>query len=256
MSEAIQKMGYGFIDDTDASLKTKSGGKFGLNAGTAFLTKFEHNPNSGKDKTPGDALDIVIQIGEKEFTCKVYPVSKVYDKNSVEITDVTSKEYISGYNAKLAQDNAVILHILKGTGVTEVQIRTALAAPVTSFVGFIGALVALLPTDFANKPLDVFLEYQWQISEGQDRTFLQLPKNMKGGYFVCPAQVGTWTEARTEGKLSYLNELGAVHPFDRDKNFMEGNKAKQQITGQESANSTLASAAAIPGTGQAKEGTW
>lgn len=253
MSEEIQKVGYGYVDDTDASLKTKSGGKFGLNAGTASLVKFEHNPNSGKDKTPGDALDIAVQVGEKEFTLKVYPVTKVYDSKSVEITDTASKEYIDGYNAKVKQDNAVIIHVLKSVGVTDEQIKSAVQN-VTNFVEFITALVGLLPTDFNKKPLDLFLEYQWQISDGQDRTYLQLPKNMKGGYFIAPAQEGTWEAKKEDGKLVYVNEKGTVHPFERDKNFMEGHKANQQIEGQEQANTTLAQA--IPGTGQAKSGTW
>lgn len=255
MSE-IQKIGYGFIDDTDASLKTKSGGKFGLNAGTAFMTKFEYNPNSGKDKSLADALDITIQVQEKEFNVKIYPVTKVYDKDSQEITDVTSKEYITGFNAKVSQDNAVILHLLKATGVTEAQIRAAFGTPVTSFVEFINSLVALLPVNFTSKPLDIFLEYQWTISESQDRTFLQLPKNMKGGYFACPAQQGTWIEQRVADKLTYINEVGTIHPFERDKNFMEGNKAKQQ--GGQAANDALASAANVApaGNGGAKPATW
>lgn len=254
MSE-IQKVNYGFIDDTDASLKTKAGGKFGLNAGTAFLTKFEHNPNSGKDKSLADALDITIQVQERDFNIKIYPVTKVYDKDSVEITDTSSKEYITGFNAKVTQDNAIILHILKATGVTEAQIRTAFATPVTSFVGFINSLVALLPPNFGSKPLDIFLEYQWDISEGQSRTYLQVPKNMKGGYFACPAQTGTWTEQRIDGKLTYVNETGTIHPFERDKNFMESKKAYQQ-GGTETANNTLAAAANTPGVGAAKPSTW
>lgn len=258
MSE-IQKLGYGYIDDTDTSLKTKSGGKFGLNAGIAFLTKFEHNPLSGKDKTAGDALDITVQVQERDFNVKIYPVTKVYDNKSVEITDVESKEYILAFNARVSQDNAVILHLLKAVGVTEAQIRAAFATPTTSFVGFINSLVSLLPADYKSKPLDIFLEYQWEISSGQDKTFLQLPKNMKGGYFACPAQNGTWVEQRVDGKLTYVNEVGAIHPFERDKNFMEGNKANEQTT--QSANNTLANAAGMPavagaGVGTAKPATW
>lgn len=253
MSDVIQKASYGYVDDTDVSLKTKSGGKFGLNAGTASLVKFEYNPNSGKDKSAGDALDIAMQVGEKEFTLKIYPVTKVYDSKSVEITDVNSKEYIDGYNAKVKQDNAVMVHVLKSVGVTDEQIKSAVQN-VTNFVEFITALVGLLPNDFNKKPIDLFLEYQWSISDSQDRTYLQLPKNMKGGYFACLALSGTWTEQKIDGKLTYTNETGQIHPFERDKNFMEGPKANQKIEGQDTANATLAQA--IPGTGQAKSGTW
>ena len=257
MSE-FKKNGYGYIDDNDPSLRSKVGGKFGLNAG-AFITKFELNSKSGKDGADGDALDIAVLVGEKEFTMKIYPVTKVYDKKGVEITNENTKEYADGFNAEIAQKNAVILHMLKSVGVTEQQIRAVFASPVDSFTQFINGLVSLLPADFKTRPVDIFLEYQWSISDGQDRTYLQLPRNMKGGYFACSAQVGTWTEEIVEGKLIYRNQNGQVHPFERDKNFMEGNKANQQIEGQDT-NAALAAAAGmgatVPGNGAAKAGTW
>lgn len=258
MSEAIQKLGYGFIDDRDPSLKSKTGGKFGLNAGS-FITKFELNSLSGKDKTAGDALDITVAVADKDFMQKIYPVTKVFDKNNNELTDVNSAEYIKGFNEEMKQKNAVILHFLKSLGVTEDRIRQAFATPVDSFASFINGLVALLPANFQTIPVDVFLEYQWTIGEGQDRTHLQLPRNMKGGYFACSAQPGTWTEERDEkGGLLYRNQNGAIHPFERDKNFMEGNKAIQQIEGQENAGqSALAAAAGVqPGNGAAQKSTW
>lgn len=258
MSEAIQKLGYGFIDDRDESLRSKTGGQFGLNQG-AFITKFELNPMSGKEKTPGDALDIIVTIGDKEFTKKIFPVSKIYDKNSNEITDVNSAEYIKGFNTELKQTNAVILHFLKALGVTEERIRQAFATPVDLFAAFINGLVGLLPANFQTIPVDVFLEYQWDITEGQDQKFLQLPKNMKGGYFACPAQPGVFVAEKDDKEgLIYRNQNGAQHPFDRDKAFMEGKKAKQEKAGEEDAGQTaLAAAAGVqPGNGAAQKSTW
>lgn len=258
MSEAIQKLGYGYIDDRDESLRSKTGGQFGLNVG-AHITKFELNTMSGKDKTAGDALDIVVAVGDKDFTKKIFPVSKIYDKAGNEITDVNSPEYIKGFNTEIKQTNAVILHFLKALGVSEERIRQAFATPVYSFGEFINGLVALLPANFSTIPVDVFLEYQWDIADGQDQKFLQLPKNMKGGYFACPAQPGTWVAERDakEG-LIYRNQNGAQHPFDRDKAFMEGKKANQEKAGEESAGqSALAAAAGIqPGNGAAQKSTW
>lgn len=258
MSETIQKLGYGFINDRDESLRSKTGGQFGLNVG-AFMTKFELNPMSGKNKSQGDALDIVISVADKDFNNKIFPVSKIYDKNGNEIADVNSVEYIKGFNKEILQTNAVILHFLKAVGVTEDRIRQAFGTPVASFAEFINGLAALLPANFNTFPLDIFLEYQWDISEGQDQTFLQLPKNMKGGYFACPAQVGTWiAEKDSKEGLIYRNQNGAIHPFNRDKNFMEGKKANQQKTGDEDAGKTALAAAAgvVPGNGAAQKSTW
>lgn len=252
-----QKIGYGFVSDTDPSLQSKSGGKFGLNT-NVHLVKFELNPNAGANNTVGDALDIEFKVEEKEFKSRIYPVTKVYDNKNVEITDVNSEAYIDGFNKEVKQKNAVIIHVLKAIGVTEEQIKAQFAVPVESFAQFITGLITLIPADTRGRKLDLFLEYQWEITEGQERTYLQVPKKMIGGYFVCPAQTGTWKEVITEGKLTYVNETNNVHPFTRTKDFMESNKAKLQELGKTDSNTTLATAAGLTGqpTGQAQTGTW
>lgn len=252
-----QKIGYGFVSDTDPSLQSKSGGKFGLNT-NVHLVKFELNPNAGANNTAGDALDIEFKVEEKDFRSRIYPVTKVYDNKNVEITDVTSQAYIDGFNAEVKQKNAVIIHVLKAIGVTEEQIKAQFAVPTESFPQFITGLITLIPADTRNRKLDLFLEYQWEISDGQDRTYLQVPKKMIGGYFVCPAQQGTWKEVITDGKLTYVNENNAIHPFQRTKDFMESKKANMQEVDKSDSNSTLAAAAGLTGQpqGEAKPGTW
>jgi len=254
----IQKMGYGYIDDRDESLQSKAGGKFGLNQ-NVNLDKFELNPNAGSNNSAGDALDVAFKSDGKEFNLRVYPVTKVYTAKGAEITDLTSKEYIEGFNKEVKQKNAVIVHILKAVGVTEEQLKAQFGTPVESFAAFINGLIGLIPSGARSKNLDLFLEYQWEIADGQDRTFLQVPRNMKGGYFVCPAQAGTWTEDIVEGKLQYKNETGAIHPFTRSKDFMESAKAKLQEAGKTDAASQLNAAAGLApnaGTGTAQTGTW
>ena len=64
---------FGYINDKDESLRSKSGGKFGLNQG--FITKLEYNPNAGKDGTPADAVDITALIGDREYRLRIYDVT-------------------------------------------------------------------------------------------------------------------------------------------------------------------------------------
>ena len=84
----------------------------------------------------------------------------------------------------------------------------------------------------------MFLEFQWNFGKKQDgglndKTYPTLPKNMKGGYFITPAHPGVWVEERGEDKsLCYKNSNGQKHPFERDANFMTGNKGTQQVLGQ------------------------
>jgi hypothetical protein len=233
-------VGYGYVSDSDESLKTKSGAKFGGNFGVAVLTKFAYNPNVAKVGEPArEAIEIIVQVGERKYNEWINPVTKVVDKNNVEITDKTSQAYKDGYNALMTQQNATVTHYLKAVGVSEDSLKAVFATPITGGFGeYASRVVSLLPIGFEKRPLDLFLEYQWNFSKKQDgtlndKTFPTLPKNMKGGYFIVQAQPGIWVEKIAEdGSLSYENSNGQKHPFFRDVNFMSGNKGKQQVLGQ------------------------
>lgn len=249
-----QKIGFGYVDDTSDDLKTKSGGKFGLNQGV-FLTKFELNKNAGKDKSEQDALDYEIQIKDASQSNRVYPTDRVFDGDGNEITDKNSQAYTDGYNEDWKHKNALIIHILKNFRSDE-EVRQAFSVPINSFADFINIAAGLLPENFASKPLDTFLEWQWKIPKGKDQTYLQLPQNMKGGAWLVPHMQaeGEWLETITEDGLKYVDSKnGREHAFTRSSNFMESPKAKQQRTGQQAANNALQNAA---GTGDAKKSGW
>ena len=255
-----QIQGYGFVSDSDESLKTKSGARFGGNFGVATLVKFAYNANVAKEgQEPREAIEVIVKIGDKENKDWINPVTRVVDKNNTEITDKTSAEYINGFNALMNQQNATVTHYLKSAGVTEDSLRAAFATPVTSFIDYATRVCALLPIGYNNKPLDVFLEYQWNIGKKQDgtlndKTYPTLPKNMKGGYFIVPAQPGVWVEERGEdGSLCYKNSNGQKHPFERDANFMTGNKGTQQVLGQAAGASAMSAPGAIAGNA---DGSW
>lgn len=249
MNEAIQKVGFGAIDDTDESLKGKSGGGvFGLNTG--YITKLEFTDKAGKDNGPGDAVDIWFMVGEREYRRRIYDFTKAFDKDNNEITDQDSAEYIAEYNKAVPHIQAVIVHAVKATGVTQDMINNAVATGVSDFASWSQKILALVPSDYAQRPVDGFLEYQWKIAADQTKTYVELPKNMKGGYFFTPSVKpvgGAWTPEHTwvekdkndqeitvEG-LRYVDQNGNVHPFVRNANFMESPKANEQVEGQENA---------------------
>jgi len=246
--QAPQRMGFGFQDDTADELKGKSmDGVFGLNQ-NARLVHFAYNPNAGKDETLADAIDITVQIGESEQKRRIYDITKVFDKDNNEIADTTSQAWINGYNETWTQNSAMITHVLKAF-VTEEVIKQALQQPLNGFADWARVVTALLPQGFENTPIDVFLEYQWNIPEGRDQTYLQLPKNMKGGYWLCAAQPGQYKpNISDKGAMVYTNEQNQAHPFTRNKNFMEGNKANKQTV-----NDALNAAS---GGGNPQSGSW
>lgn len=254
--------GYGYVSDSDETLKSKAGAKFGGNFGVAVLAKFAYSSNVAKEgQEPREAIEVEIKVGERAYKDWINPVTRVADKNNVEITDKASAAYIAGFNALMVQQNATVTHYLKSVGVTEDSLKAAFATPVASFADYAIRVCSLLPIGFDKKPLDLFLEYQWNFGKkedgsSQDKTYPTLPRNMKGGYFIVPAQPGVWAEHRNEdGSLCYKNSNGQNHPFERDANFMSGNKGTQQVFGQMAGAPAGSPMGAGAGTAAAK-GNW
>lgn len=240
----MEKMGFGYIDDNDSSLQSKAGGRFGLNTG--FITVLEYNPTAGADGAAADAIDITVMVEQKEFRRRIYDITGPLFNSNDEQVEPGEDGYTELYNARLKQNMAVITHVVKATGVTDDQIKAALATPPADFASWAKIMCSLPSDDAKTKPVDVFLEWEWQIGEGNTQTFLQLPKNMKGGRFICPsvANQGGWKEVRDEKGLRYVDAANAEHPFTRSADFINGPKGNQQKEGEEGAdNSGLAAGA-------------
>lgn len=236
----MEKLGFGLVNDTDKSLQSKGGGGiFGLNTGN--ITVFEFNDHAGRDNTEGNAVDITFMLGDKEYRRRIYEITRVYGRNG-EITDEDSEEYIKAYNNLLIQNLAVLTHVAKALGVSQTAIENKFKENAKSFEDWCKKLLSLVPSGYRDIQVDCFLEYQWTIAPGQEMTYLELPKNMKGGAFLVTSAkyVGEWKEQRewtekdgngnevNKTGLRYTDNAGNVHPFIRNKSFMESNKAKQQ----------------------------
>lgn len=232
MSENNQAMGgYGYQDD---EVPQGGGLSFGLNAAKAKLVKFEWIPNGGKDGAEQEALDIEFQIRDREnnFKYRKFPVNEAF-KDGVKTTD--PKEVA----AARQELNAVVMHIL-GCFVSKDTLKQAFSVPISSFKEFCKIAEGLLPSNFREIPLDIFVQYQWQISGDNDRTYLELPKNMKQGKFLCPATSIDWQEVRTSKSLKYVDPANPenIHPFQRGEFFMGSNWAKQQKEGGSGSHET------------------
>ena len=231
MSEV--KTGWGYQNDNDGSLISKQGGVFGLNK--ANITVFEYNGLAGKDGAASDAIDITVAIGDKEFRSRIYDITGDLFKGN-ETVSPDQPGYIELYNAEKKQAEAVIVHTIKSLGVTDDQIKMALqTGNVVDFKSWAIAICTLKGADFATKAVDVFLEYQWTPKGENTRTFLQVPKNMKGGRFLTAhiAPVGSWEAVKDGEGLRYVDGAQNEHPFSRSKNFMDSPKANQIIDGEE-----------------------
>ena len=229
---------YGYQDSGDLA-PGKQGGKFGLNTG-AFVTKFEFNPNAGKDNAAAEAIDFTVQVGEREYRHRFFPITKVFAKEGGEITDVSSEAYKEAFKKELDQFNAVIGDIV-ACFVSREDLKTALAIPIPSFKDFANIVTRLVQAtpNWQKKPVDVFLQYQWSPSGDNDKTYLELPKNVKHGSFIVASEGVGFKEIKTPTSLKYVKEDGTEHTFKRGEWFLESAFANQvNLTGAASMNST------------------
>lgn len=225
-----------FVSDTDNSLQAKSYANFGLNP-NARVTKFAFE-NAAKEGEPErKVICIIVDVNGTEFRDWINPIDKI-KKGDADLIPGT-EEYLKEARVLLGQMSGTITHYLKALNVQEEVIKNVLSQRYPSFEAFCIAVCNLLPPNYSQLPVDIFLEYQWNIGKDKDgkfrdKTYPTLPKNMKGGYFIVPAQQGTFADSiDEEGNLIYTNAAGLLHPFKRSKDFMESNKGKQQILGQQ-----------------------
>ena len=239
---------YGYQNAEDVT-PGKQGGKFGLNV--AKVTKFEYNPNAGKDEAEQDALDLTIQIGEKEFKQRFFPVSKIFAKGGGELTDTTTDEYKEEKEKAVKLFNATLASIVESF-VSSEDVRTALSTPISNFKDYAQILERLVKSvpNWDKQDVDVFLQYQWTPKGENDRTYLELPKNIKHGIYVVKSQGPGFVEDRTDTHLKYVNAEGVTHPFKRNEWFVKSAFANSQSLGDSSTG------AAIQGAGQPAEANW
>ena len=229
---------YGYQDSGELT-PSKQGGKFGLNTG-AFITKFESNSNAGKDGAAGDAIDLTVQVGEREYRHRFFPITKVFAKEGGEITDVSSDAYKEALKKELDQFNAVIADIV-ACFIPREDLKAALATPIPTFKDYANIVTRLVQStpNWQKKPVDVFLQYQWAPTGDNDKTYLELPKNVKQGSFLIASQGEGFKEEKTATSLKYVKEDGTVHPFKRGEWFLESAFANQiNLTGGTAMNST------------------
>ena len=233
---------YGYQDSGDLT-PGKQGGKFGLNTG-AFVTKFEYNANSGKDGAAGDAIDFTVQVGEREYRHRFFPITKVF-KDNAELTDPNTEEYKEEFKKLVDQFNATISDIVK-CFVSEEELKTALSVPIPTFKDFANIVTRLVQStpNWQKKPVDVFLQYQWAPSGDNDKTYLELPKNVKQGVFIVASQGEGFVEERTATHLVYTKADETQHPFKRGQWFLDNAFANQTVLGSASPMANTASTGA------------
>jgi len=217
---------YGFESDSS----NYNGPSFGLNQGKAKLIDFKWIPNGGKGGAAQEALEIKFRVGDAEtgrdFSCRKFPITKAFYKDAEGKNCETSDPNHDAFKAEAKKFNAWITHILKSFATEEV-IKQAFSVPIKDFKEFCTIAASILPKDFQNVSLDIFLQFEYKLKDTAEMTYLQVPDNMLSGYFLCPATKESWQKVSDANGLKYVSGE-SVHNFARTSKFMEGNNAKQQ----------------------------
>lgn len=226
MSE--NKKSFLFVDVNDDTLQSKSGLKFGLNTGV--VDTFQFVKDAGKDGAPANAVYIHVKSGDsKPVRLRLYvdPSPYYFGKGDLQISK-GEEGYDELYYADMTQKVAVIKQVLHALGVDNTKINAVINE--NDIVGSIERMVNLAPAGYDKKEVDFFLEWQWQIGNNQERTFLEFPKNMKGGKAMVAAikPVGKWKEVVNEDGLSYKDDAGNVHVFKRSMDYLQSPKGYPQ----------------------------
>lgn len=225
------------VNETSENLQSKGGVGFGLQE-NAKLTKF--------------ILDAEAQYGPQivgEVTLSNGSVLKWWLNLQVH-PDAKDEE------AELINKFAAIKHVVKSVGVTDEQIAKA-TSDATDFVDGVKKTLTLLPTDFDKKLVDIFTEWQLNIGNNQDQTFVTLPGNMKGGRFICPHvdAVGSWKEEIAPKEyIKYTDDAGNIHPLEKGTTFMMSARSYQQF--KKDAKSVLDTAVNGEGKESAEKSVW
>ena len=203
---------------TTDEIKPKSVRKFGLNKGTITNIEWVNDPMEALK------INFLVEGDTNPIFYTVFPINKLYDKNS-ELTAGTP-EYEVALKKAESELAGLLVHIFKPFVSIE-KIKEAIGTKDVGFSEFVKILTSILPKNYTTIALDIFLQYQWNLKDGKETTFLEVPKAIKHGAFITTHQAGEWNKIDGES-LRYTDSANNVHPFARSDWFMKSNFAKQQ----------------------------
>ena len=209
-------MGYGYTTDES---NTGSSLKFGLNQ-NVFLKEFSYTNEEGSEY-----IKLVLNVEDRDVQIRKYKIERVFGKDNNEITDPINP----AFKQAEADLSAWVVHILNIFYEPKL-VKSILSKEFTSFEQYAKTVTSMVEDSHKEIPLDLFLQYQWQIKGDANMTFLSIPSKMKYGKWLCKHIDGNFVEEITDKGLKYISDdRKTYHPFKRNKWFMDSNFAKQQF---------------------------
>lgn len=194
---------YSYNNDEKSSNSTL----FGLNQ-RVFMTKFEFNPNGGKDGAAQECLDVTFEFPSGAVrNYRQFPVTQAVNKEGAKVTNPKSKEMIAAFN----EFNSKITQIMKCYVDKEILKKELTAA--SSFKSYCQILNNVLPDNFAEISIDVFCQYQWQPKTDGETKYLEIPKNVKQGKVFAFAEEGDFKAVNINKEAGIVIYNGNEYPL-------------------------------------------
>lgn len=228
---------FNYSDDAEVVGTGGSSLKFGLNQkakflGIRYLQDCRKEEKIAEGGEPVEAIDLIFMVGETEISNRLLPVTKAYDAKGNESNDVKLIE--AERKLQVAYINHFVSIFVKKEDIQQAFIKYK----PSNYKALADMYINIMPKDYAEKDIDLFLQYGWKMAEGADKTYLQVPKpsTLKHGIIACEHVVGKFKELRKqnpsdtdEKALQYIGEdAKTIHPFIRTGWFVNSNYAKQQ----------------------------
>lgn len=221
-------------------------GKFGKN--DAKLVKFEYTSQGGSNGATQEALLVTFKVKDGEYNYRVFPAKVGNWINQ----DPNSEEYKKALQESQNQVQIAISQIVESIADRTTIQNAIVAAKPTTFEQYVKLMERLIKAvlGWNNKELDLFLHWQSKLSPNQTRTYLEVPRqtDLKFGnsVFVTSKQPGVWNEVIEQGVLMYKDNSGNIHPFKRNKWYMEKSKFANRIVVEETTQATTDSVSEGP----------
>lgn len=168
---------------------SNNGAKFGVNPFVLENISLETD-----DKSSNLYISIEGSVGDRQFRHREYEVTRAYDSAGNEVTDSNDPAFqkaVDMFNSYMNDFGCAY--------VGEEKYYSALTSQqfngFSDFANFVINIIKASDTFKNNKPILIFLQFQWEPRSGQERTYLEFPKSKSikhGDFFAfCPSNYNT-----------------------------------------------------------------
>lgn len=202
--------------------------KFGLNQSCAVKSV---QAAKGSQST---YLKVEVQVAGDKYpqTLRLVFPNSAWDRKAKRMS--TEPALVSAARDAWKKDVINVFEALSGIKNLESQVGRYADAE-----GFINNLIDLMPEDYLDTVVDVFLEYEKEIRPGKNKKYLQFPMNSEAGLFFAKGTAGEWTQIIDDNGLRYVKG-DREHPFKREPWYMKTARANgERIVESNTTNATL-----------------